>query len=351
MIDVAPVFLYVVHRSPIPYYGLTLAMKLLVALIVRLPAQRLLVSNWPFLVYLALVGLADAAFLDVKLAAAAQILGFTAEIALTLAIVKPDQLHDYLAVYACALLVNFMIFLAMVERGRVPMLGARYFYFAGAQPNLGAEIAAVGIACAAVTLDAGFFLIFWTVELSAITMLQGRSALIMATGTAIAVLARGLLNAVRRQRYFGIAWVCAGLGSICLAFSTVSAAVANLVSAGLLLNDPYRGAGSGFSGRTQGWGHAFAEMQQAPLFGGGVGFFDARKLLPPHNIGLFLGAQFGFLCLPMLGMIAYKYWKLWQADRWKFLLWLQFLPLLLFNDRSFNMNPYPFVFYVLLLSV
>jgi hypothetical protein len=74
-------------------------------------------------------------------------------------------------------------------------------------------------------------------------------------------------------------------------------------------------------------------------------------LSPPHNLVLFFMAQFGVLGIPMLGYIIHKYKKLFTLERFRFFLWAQFIPLVLLNDRMFNMNPYPFVFYIVLLAV
>ncbi len=350
-LDVAPVFLYVINRSPVHYYILTVLAKLAMVVMLRLPASRYLVRNWPFLMYLALLGLFDLAWLDVPLSAALQLLGFVVEIWLTLAIVRREQLRGYFAVYAVALAVNFAIFLCMIKLGRVPSHFGRYYYYDGFQPNLGAEIAAVGVACAALALDTKWFLLCGTLDAISIFLLEGRSAILLTVGITVLMLGRAAYRIVKRLQFTGMAVLVFGLAGLCLGGAMLAPIVVHGVDAALLLNNPYRGTSSGFSGRTEGWQNAIIAFLEAPVTGAGTGYFDTRKLLPPHNLLLFLGAQFGVFAVPMLLLLVMKYWRLWRVNPWWFLLWLQFAPLLMFNDRSFNLNPYPYVFYLLLFSV
>jgi hypothetical protein len=351
MLDVGPAFLYIIHRTPINDYALTLLAKLVLIIMMRLPAAQLLVRVWPFLLYLCGVALLGLGFLGAPTQDCLQLIGFSLQIGLTIAIVHPEQMRVYLAVYGYALLANFLIYLDYVAREKIPLFGDRYYYFSGFHYNLGAEIGATGLACAAAVLDGRVFFVAWAVETISIYLMQGRSALLLSVGLAGLMLFRLTSSLALKYRFALWGGVSAASAMAILLSQRLFAAGIDFVSTVFLLNDPYRGTASGFSGRTQGWQAAIAEILQHPFVGGGAGYFGRWHLPPPHNLVLFLGAQFGVLCLPMLGLIVYKYACLYRLNRRLFYIWLQFLPLLLFNDRSFNLNPYPYVLYCVLFSV
>ncbi len=351
LLDVGPIFLYIFGHSPVPFYSATLAAKLLIAITARVPAAARLAGAWPLLAYIAILTLFDLAFLDVNAFDAVQVLGFVVEIGLTLSIVNPAQIRAYLAVYAYAILLNIMLYVWEVHHGYVGQQAGRFFYFQGLHPNLGSEIAATGMICAALAFPGWLFALAWLVEISAVLLMQGRAAMLVAAGIAIVMSARGASRFGQKYRFAGLAAMVAAAAAFVALFQPISEKLARSASNDLLLNNPYRGASSGVSGRDIGWHEAIAAFERSPLTGVGVGYFNDPMLAPPHNLPLFFLAQFGVLGLPMLGYIIYKYKKLFTQERFRFLVWAQFLPLLLLNDRMFNMNPYPFVFYVVMLAV
>ncbi len=351
LLDVGPIFLYIFGHSPVPLYGFTAAAKLLIAITARVPAAERLAGAWPLLAYIAILTLFDLAFLDVNEVDAVQVLGFVVEIGLTLSIVSPAQIRAYLAVYGYAIFLNFVIYLWAAHHGEVPQQVGRFFYFAGLHPNLGSEIAATGIVCAAAAFPGWLFVLAWFVELSSILLMEGRAAMLVAAGIAVVMLARRISRFGRKYRFGGLAVIATTAAAFVALFRPISARLARSASNALLLNNPYRGTSSGASGRSEGWHDAIVAFLRQPLTGAGVGYFDNPMLAPPHNLVLFFMAQFGVLGIPMLGYIIYKYKKLFTLERFRFFLWAQFIPLVLLNDRMFNMNPYPFVFYIVLLAV
>lgn len=88
-------------------------------------------------------------------------------------------------------------------------------------------------------------------------------------------------------------------------FTVASNFVANHV---LLLHDPYRGLGTGFTGREGLWRDAIAAWMQAPLLG--VGFhqsFEYTDLVGAHNAYLATLADMG-IC----GLLLYAFFLVWS---------------------------------------
>ncbi len=351
MLDIGPIASYVFAKGTTKFYLLTLTAKLFIVIANRLPAAARLQHVWPFLCFTMMVALFDLTFLASPLPDVVQLIGFTLQAALTLILVRPDQLRSYLGTIGAILLANFALYLLFLHDGLIGQHYDRYYYFGDYHPNLGAEIAATGIACAAAALDGWVFLIALALETAAINFMQGRSALLVAAGVAVVLALKQTAKLTRRYQRGGIAIIFAALAALTLFWEPLQLAVAGLVSQALLLNDPNRGTSSGFTGRTQGWHDATMAFLQSPICGMGVGYFDNPAIWPPHNLLLFLAAQFGVFGLPVMCLIFYKYYRLFLVDRMLFYIWLQFLPLLFFNDRIFNLNPYPFVFYIVLLAV
>jgi hypothetical protein len=117
----------------------------------------------------------------------------------------------------------------------------------------------------------------------------------------------------------------------------------------LLLNDEHRGVDTGFVGRDELWGGAWDAFLQSPLVGNGAGF-EERLDVNPHNFFLYGLALFGFLSLFVFGVIIYLYFDMFKKDISWFSVLILTSIMFVFNDRFFNLNPYPFLLYVALFA-
>jgi O-antigen ligase len=129
----------------------------------------------------------------------------------------------------------------------------------------------------------------------------------------------------------------------------VSSKAASVFNSIFLLHDKYRGLGSGFVGRDQLWTTAWQWFKASPIIGNGAGFFD-RNNVEIHNFFLFGLSEFGLLSLIIYGVIFYLFYELYRTDKKWFVCFLGIPVFWMFNDRFFNINPYPFLFYIVLFA-
>ncbi|MEI9915007.1 MAG: hypothetical protein WDN29_03495 [Methylovirgula sp.] len=90
-------------------------------------------------------------------------------------------------------------------------------------------------------------------------------------------------------------------------------------------------------------------FRASPIIGNGADFFD-RNGVEIHNFFLFGLSEFGLLSLIIYGMIFYLFYDLYRTDKKWFVCFLGIPVFWMFNDRFFNINPYPFLFYVVLFA-
>lgn len=113
----------------------------------------------------------------------------------------------------------------------------------------------------------------------------------------------------------------------------------------LLLNDPYRGLGTGFTGRLEGWGSALGTFYENPLFGAGI-----DTLSEVHNGFLRLAGEGGLLlCTAVLLPLALT---LIHATREKnhlaVAMILGYSAYVMFQPRMLNMNVASMLFFLCL---
>ena len=117
-----------------------------------------------------------------------------------------------------------------------------------------------------------------------------------------------------------------------------------------LINDPFRGLNSGFSGRLGTWKEAINIFRDAPFFGIGLG--QTRNLTLDffiHSAPMLLLSEFGSLSLIILGIVVFKmYFIIRQKDFELFSIILCSLPLLLFQARSIDINIFPILLWILI---
>jgi hypothetical protein len=127
--------------------------------------------------------------------------------------------------------------------------------------------------------------------------------------------------------------------------------VESVVRSVLLLDDIYRGSDTGFTGRYERWAYGFDAFLDAPLFGQGYGFYYDKVDISAHSFIIYLLALFGMVGLLILGIYVFLAATLYKSNREVGALVLGFSFLAIFNDRLFNLNPYPFYLHVILLTV
>jgi O-antigen ligase len=286
-------------------------------------------------------------------------LGFAAEFAITLLIInavspyqagKSDSYIQYAAGVAYAIGTTATIHYVMARTGHIPCVWGRYLYFNWTQPNEGGEMAAAGAIAAMLGLPRWRAIAITMVLMADTALLQSRSA----------VITEGLCIIVRlcfdgKRALYPASAVVVGVSVVLLAIKGMlfgmDDPILRHVSSALMMNDAYRGMGSGFSGRSGLWDIALELFNQSPIIGHGLGFYDSVGFIGPHNIVLYGLGEYGLTAVPFLWCIGYAFYDKAKTSIFVFMTMLAAVPLLLFNDRFMDLNPYPFVFYVLLAAI
>lgn len=273
-------------------------------------------------------------------------IGFILHAYCTCYMVDRENFRTYFSAAANTILAFAILYYFSYARGGIPIGFGRAMFLEDYQPNLGGEIFCAGVFASFVSQRLWMNAVSCALFLPAVYLLEARSALI-SIGLMITT---KLVFAVRRSR--------AGLFALIpLLAAIVSAVVINydsiesVVSQVLLFGDINRGIGSGFTGRMERWAFGFNAFLDAPLFGQGYGFYYDKPDITAHSFIIYLLALFGMVGIFILGLYVFLAVTLFRNDRELGTLVLGFSFLTIFNDRVFNLNPYPFYLHVILLTV
>lgn len=278
-----------------------------------------------------------------------RILGFCLQLILTTALVGQTGLILYMRSVAIAISISALAHVLLVIMNFIPDHYGRFSYFMGTHPNLGAEINAIGLLTAALTLSTPKFILATLPLILSTLYMQGRAAI---AAMLLIVFVRFTAHFV--QKYHLKIWQTITILSF---FSIVLLLLIGLLPilsdafAGLfLLNDSYRGVGTGFVGRGERWNQAIMLIAEHPFFGVGLHYYEYNVLASPHNFFLYGASIMGLLgFILFLGVIAVNYTRILGVDPMSALIISCIIPLLVFNDRMININPYPFIVYVIIL--
>lgn len=342
-IDASVVISYLTGISPPLWHIITLIAKLLLWSFFRNPKGERTSQLLPILLLIFLA--INSARIDPNLPAIVQAGGVIAHLSLTLALVSPHSIRCYFGGIAALTLAGSLAHIVLVQAGQITANFGRYYYLGNSHPNLGGEmnaIAAVAIAMSCTRMRHIFLL---AIPLYSCVLMQSRAA-------ALVVILSGLLMLLlpwfpARGSRSGRALLALSLGLLLLAVGAAySGEIWNIASNLFRLSDPARGLGSGFVGREGRWQLASTLLSQAPWLGVGLGYFEAHGLPTPHNFLLYLAAQGGVLgsavVLVAFAIVVYRSSR--SSSRATARLGAC-LPLLLFNDRFLNINPYPFALF------
>jgi len=276
------------------------------------------------------------------------VLPFAISVGVTLSIVDKIGLMTYLRWFAGSIFVSILAFLGMWATGHLVQQWGRWLYLGWSQPNLGGEIVFAGTVAAALCLPARswFLWVYLLLAIWVVTLLQARAALVAVMIVSALTLYKGFFSGLGLAvRVLAIMSVVLGVVILFLATNG-----SDLFVSALQLDDENRGVGTGFVGRDERWGYAWNAFMASPLFGVGFGYFrDAARLdLSPHNFVMHMLAEMGMLSLVCATSLVYGAYKLTAANRGVALICASAIVLTVFNDRFINLNPYPFILYVIL---
>jgi O-antigen ligase len=333
------------------YYAISVSAKLLALVIffsiAKLPKlDRLVVFAIPFVISSCASVVAGYSYFD----GIPQLAGFFISLFITLSFISDANYIAYMKSFSLSIFAGAVVYLAFAYSGQIEVVWERWLYFGGEQPNLGGEILYSGVLAATLhhKKPNASLVFFIAVSVIAIFLLEARSALIATCAACLIWLYYTVLRAFRPGKIFLII-VCVATATL-FVLIFMSDTVWNVIDKSLFLDNEYRGIGSGFSGRIERWSYAMETFIESPIFGVGVGYFRDVSMtsLTPHNFWLYMLTDLGLLGVLSLAVIAICLKGLWKENRFIFWMVMSSLPLTMFNDRFVNMNPYPFLIFVLL---
>lgn len=349
LLDVSVSASYLFDISVSTWYAIALIIKLVLVALLRAPGRAGVFFHLPALsamaVLLAMSCWLGGAESDAWIAA----FGFVAHLVLTMAAVRPDKIRPYLASVAYAGLAVAVMYDLLVILGRIEVVYGRYLFFGGSHPNLGSEILAMTTVAACMSLGFRRFLLVALPALIAAGLMQGRAALLVML---LAIAIRLCVWVVKQRRLVIIVVLCVGaLGLAALLSAPVRNWLATTAGTVFLTDDPYRGFGTGFVGRSDRWQAAWNSFLEKPLFGQGFGFYESTGVESAHNFYMYALVEFGFLALPIFLYAIWCMRRMATVSPREFVCFLPIMVLTVLNDRFINLNPYPFVMIAIVLIV
>lgn len=339
--DTAVIAAYFVDMDSTLFQAAMLVVKLGLVPIALRP-QSVAVQQTPRLGMLAVLILASLVFAPVVLPSMLfQAVGFQAHLVLTL-LLTSEEFVAYLRWVAYLIGGWFLLYIVMALTGQIVVHDNRLMFFSGTHPNLGAEIAAVGAVAAALSLPLIRYGGVAGICLVSTLLLQGRAG-------ALVIVATIVLKALRISYRIGQHRERRGLLVLIVPVVLVaSVASVPFIIQALRLDDKLRGLGTGFGGRTEHWSTAWGVFLDHPFTGQGLGSFRALEQLAPHDFFAYGLAEMGMLSVFLLLLLVNMGVAAYARHGWTILYALVLVVLMALNDRFMNLNPYPFLLFVIL---
>lgn len=334
-----------------PMYGqiVGLALKILLAPLLLRGDSIIVRQTGPLLFVIAtvMVSLVFATFPAGPAMLAA--LGFIAHLSITL-LLRPQEIPQYFKAMCYFVTAYGAIFILMAMLGHIDQIWGRFNYFGNTHPNLGSEIAAAGVFCGVISVRLKPFLLCAAILYLNSALMEGRAAM----------LAIAMSVGLRLLHEVFVGWDANKVQLRILLAMPVAVAIAvfgvPLLLESLKLTDRHRGVGTGFVGREDQWLIAWDGFIQRPITGQGLGWFVHMQEIGSvemgaHNFFLYGLAEMGLVSIILFVILFKMATDVYKIHGWKVVSTSPIIILLMMNDRFINLNPYPFVMWVLLFSL
>jgi O-antigen ligase len=343
LIDSSGFLLYLFNLDFTVFYAATLGAKLVLMIFYKRTTATDILYAQGVLCLIIIGGIANSLVQSEWNPNDMQGFGFVAHMICTCWVVDYNNFRRYFSGCANVILICGLLFLAMYYTGRIPEdVNGRYTFF-GAHPNLGGEIFTAGVFASLIGQDLKRNAVQAVVLAAAVMVLQSRAALL----TIMVMCIMKYLDVFDFRR--GVFYIISVVGATCIAIA-VAAFFVDFNSI-FLVNDQYRGADTGFVGRTELWQYGWDAFISAPIFGNGYGFYYDNEVGGAHNFFIYLLVLFGMFGVLLLAMYIFLGYVLYKNNPRVGRVLLGFALLCIFNDRLFDLNPFPFFLHVTLLTV
>jgi len=342
-IDSSSFIMYITGVPEVGFYGATLGAKLILLIFYRRSAATDLLYAQGVLYFIIVGGVVNSIIQSEWNSTDMQAFGFVAHMICTCWVVDYSNYRRYFSSCANAILACSLLFLAMFLAGHIEVdLNGRHTFF-GAHPNLGGEIFAAGVFASLIGQDAKRNNVQVVILGAAVMVLESRAALI----TILLMYFLKFLDVINYRR--GMLQTIAIGTAVCVVVAVAAYSVD--WSSLLLIDDPYRGVGTGVAGRSERWEFGWNAFLSAPVFGNGYAFYYDQDVPGAHNFFIYLLALFGMFGVLLLMMYIFLGYILYKNNPRVARVVIGFALLCIFNDRLFDLNPYPFFLHVILLTV
>lgn len=346
-IDASVVWAYPIGIPPTLWHMLTLGLKLSIVLVMWREIRTPVPLAWLWISSVLLMIAASTLSGPVSLQPYVQAAGFSMHALVSLALIDATRLRRYLIGAVYALSSAIAVHIALTAAGMMQSNYGRFYFFGRNHPILGGEMAAILAIAAAIVCRGRVAVAVLALAAIEVLVVQARSATLVIAAVIAVVTVSWLARNTRGQTHLRVlATIAVVLFAIVLPIFGFGS---DLVNSVLLLDDPNRGIGTGFTGRDQLWFYAMRLFGERPFSGHYLGYFSDIYYLGPHNVFLFGLAQHGLSSLPFFAILGVATWSIVLEHPKVGLKLLCLAPLWLFNDRMLNLNPFPMIIYVTIL--
>lgn len=331
------------------YYAAAVPCKLAVLLVfvrtIRLSNLRRL---WPFYIPIVSVVLVSLITGTSTLEGVIQPIGAIVSLLMTISILSGENVTTYMKTFgvSCLLACATFLFQLYLVPLNTPLgvweASGRYTFIFGTQPNLGGEVLFSGFVAFCIARTRTMFLVgLFVLYFVSLNYMESRAALLAL------LLAFSMCMYVDKIKDFTLGTKATMVGAILLLLIGFFTLNHDRIADIFLLNDEYRGAGSGFVGREDRWEAAWQTFVSYPVFGAGFNYFG-REVITPHSMWLGLLGMMGFMSVFIVVAMFKNGSRIYRVNTKIFFMLLSAIPMTFFNDRVLNLNPYPFLFFVVL---
>ena len=330
------------------YYAIAVPCKALsLLLFMRIVRPRNAMFLWPIYLPIGITIFASVIMGNTSVEGVVQPVGTLISLAMTIMILSGENIAAYMKAFGLSCLTACLVFLFQLHFVPLNTHGlweqsGRYSFIYFTQPNLGGEILFTGfIAFCIARVNMIFLIATFILFFVVINLVESRAAMLSI------LLAFSCYVYVERVRWLAPGSRIALISLLAVLIVVLGVLNRESVSHLFLLDDRYRGVGTGYVGREEHWESALNVFLQSPFFGVGFGYFR-HDVVTPHSMWLGMLSMMGAMGFFMLVAMWRNGSRIYAANTTMFLLLLSFIPMTIFNDRFLNLNPYPFLLFVIL---
>lgn len=265
--------------------------------------------------------------------------GFFTSLGLSIYLTNNDRQNYYFMGVLWSLALCVFLYFTFFYTGKIEDSFGRYLFFGGTHPNLGGEIFAAGALSLALLRPNYCIAILFLIFFIASYLLQARAAMV----TIILLTLNYLFSSLRNSNFFSRFLIASIVAILVLLTSFHTDEIFGISS-------QYRGMDSGLSGRDDLYKIAWKGFLDKPFQGLGYGFFDGERLPYVHNFFLQGLAEMGMYFVFIVAYLGYLLYCVLKKNLYLGSCILCLIPLITLNARFFNLNPFPFLVYLILLK-